>query len=729
MDEKRMKTRSEQRRRGTWPLLFMLALVLALFAVTGSAAAIDVLDQQQTQTNGGFAMLNGPIPVVQSFTAGHTAPLGKISVYIGGYGGAYLMRAEIWSSSGILGATELTVPNGDNRWQDITFTPAPTLTAGTQYSIVLRWVGNTFVWLFGAPNPYSGGAASWNAGWDMCFKTYYYVADTTPPVITPPANVTADAPSSAGVAVNFASASATDDVDGTLPASAIHYYTDYGTASQAEVHSGDTFPIGTTTVTAAAADSSGNIGTATFTITVWTDTTPPVVTPPSNITVEATGAAGAEASFGSASASDNVDGAMPATSIHYYTGYGTDDQVEVHSGDLFPIGTTTVTVAATDTHNNIGTATFTVSVVDTTSPVLTVPADITVGATGPAGATVTFSVSATDVVDGAVTPRTAPVSGVTFPIGEITVWVSATDSAGNTSADTFLVTVLGPTGMLDALAGTIAEASDDPTAPGGIAPIIAESLLAKVNAALAALQRGNKNDAKVAMNDLKALINEVQAQTSKSISPEAAAAIIAAANGLIDMLSAPAPTLPMTTGAFAGPDNNDTVWQVQVNVVGSAFDPENPYNTLAAGTMSFAASQTLPDGTEVEKAFTMTVDCHYSIDYFPSGDLVDAGAAVGICGFVVASTGGEGVPAVGDYYLFLAWDGAQGYQNPDGTMGYYPDTWTFAPWGGASYMRNFQRTIIAAWSTYGSSSYVGSMNLWPVTEGDISVTGGMVLPV
>lgn len=38
----------------------------------------------------------------------------------------------------------------------------------------------------------------------------------------------------------------------------------------------------------------------------------------------------------------------------------------------------------------------------------------------------------------------------------------------------------------------------------------------------------------------------------------------------------------------------------------------------------------------------------YGVDYFRPAGWVDAGEAVGICGFVVASSGGEGVPAVGD---------------------------------------------------------------------------------
>jgi hypothetical protein len=62
------------------------------------------------------------------------------------------------------------------------------------------------------------------------------------------------------------------------------------------------------------------------------------------------------------------------------------------------------------------------------------------------------------------------------------------------------------------------------------------SLLAKVNAAIAALNRGNPNDAKVAMNDLKALINQVEAQTDKKIKPDTAAAIIDRANAIITAL-------------------------------------------------------------------------------------------------------------------------------------------------------------------------------------------------
>lgn len=89
-------------------------------------------------------------------------------------------------------------------------------------------------------------------------------------------------------------------------------------------------------------------------------------------------------------------------------------------------------------------ATFTVTVEDTTPPVLTLPAGITTGATGPTGAAVTFSAGATDLVDGAVSVTCTYASGDTFPIGTTTVTCSATDSARNTATGAFKVTVTAP---------------------------------------------------------------------------------------------------------------------------------------------------------------------------------------------------------------------------------------------------------------------------------------------
>ena len=79
--------------------------------------------------------------------------------------------------------------------------------------------------------------------------------------------------------------------------------------------------------------------------------------------------------------------------------------------------------------------------VDTAPPVLSLPADITTEATSPTGALVTYSASATDGVDGAVTPSCTPVSGGTFALGLTGVTCTATDQAGNAASGSFNVTV------------------------------------------------------------------------------------------------------------------------------------------------------------------------------------------------------------------------------------------------------------------------------------------------
>ena len=82
---------------------------------------------------------------------------------------------------------------------------------------------------------------------------------------------------------------------------------------------------------------------------------------------------------------------------------------------------------------------------DTTPPVITVPANITVRANAKQnrkrGSFVSFTVSATDNVDGTVPATANPPSGSFFPIGITTVIVTAEDSHHNSSQKQFTVTV------------------------------------------------------------------------------------------------------------------------------------------------------------------------------------------------------------------------------------------------------------------------------------------------
>jgi hypothetical protein len=122
------------------------------------------------------------------------------------------------------------------------------------------------------------------------------------------------------------------------------------------------------------------------------------------------------------------------------------------SGSFFPVGTTTVTGAATDVDNDQVTCTFTITVNDTQPPSITCPANITVDATSPSGAVVTFTATASDNVPG-VTVLSNPPSGHVFPVGTTTVTSTATDTAANTATCSFTVTVNNPT-LTVARAGT-----------------------------------------------------------------------------------------------------------------------------------------------------------------------------------------------------------------------------------------------------------------------------------
>ena len=82
---------------------------------------------------------------------------------------------------------------------------------------------------------------------------------------------------------------------------------------------------------------------------------------------------------------------------------------------------------------------------DTTPPTLTVPANATVEATGPAGAAFTYAATATDDVDLHPSVVCVPSSGSVFSLGATTVHCTATDAAGNSSSGSFTVTVVDTT--------------------------------------------------------------------------------------------------------------------------------------------------------------------------------------------------------------------------------------------------------------------------------------------
>lgn len=157
------------------------------------------------------------------------------------------------------------------------------------------------------------------------------------------------------------------------------------------------------------------------------DSTPPVLSLPGSLTVEATGPSGAQVLF-VAMALDDTDGEVVVACT-------------ASSGSAFPLGSTAVSCSATDAAGNVASGAFAVTVVDSTPPVLTLPALSEIEASSPGGALVTFSATAADTVDGAVATTCVPSSGSLFPVGSTTVTCSAVDAHGNAATGSFPITV------------------------------------------------------------------------------------------------------------------------------------------------------------------------------------------------------------------------------------------------------------------------------------------------
>jgi uncharacterized delta-60 repeat protein len=101
------------------------------------------------------------------------------------------------------------------------------------------------------------------------------------------------------------------------------------------------------------------------------------------------------------------------------------------------------TVTAADAAGNTRTAAvgYTVRAAPPSTVTLTLPDDVTAEATGPNGAAVTYSVSAS----GGASVSCAPGSGATFALGATTVRCAATDAAGNRAEGAFVVRVVDTT--------------------------------------------------------------------------------------------------------------------------------------------------------------------------------------------------------------------------------------------------------------------------------------------
>ena len=348
------------------------------------------------------------------------------------------IRVEIVQSGAVWNSTSWAIGEWDSQQKEMLGTIPDTLTSGCHVENTSGEI-RTVLFSINAPNEegtydmrFIAQADPECLGVDVGNLILALSADIdgTAPVVTAPLDITVEATESAGTPATdpaiiafLADVSATDLVDDDQTLLITHD----GPAM---------YPLGvTTTVTFTVTDSAGNNSTEFATVSV-VDSTPPVVTAPVDITVEATGPAGTPESdpaiiafLAGLSATDLVD----------------DDQTLLFEHDgpaMYPLGvTTTVTFSIADSAGNTSTGFATVTVVDSTPPVITAPGNIIVEATEPSGTPDTDSaiidfladVSATDLVDDDQTLLITHDGPAMYPLGvTTTVTFSVTDSAENT---------------------------------------------------------------------------------------------------------------------------------------------------------------------------------------------------------------------------------------------------------------------------------------------------------
>ncbi|MDF7813550.1 HYR domain-containing protein [Hymenobacter sp. YC55] len=245
--------------------------------------------------------------------------------------------------------------------------------------------------------------------------------------VTDDQNPTITAPAAVAVTTDLNSCAATNVTLGS-PVTA-----DNCSVASVSSNAPGSFPLGSTIVTWTVRDGSGNVATATQTVTV-TDKQKPTISAPVAVTKAAdtdncTAAIGAW--LGTATAADNCTGLV----------------VTNDAPATFPKGTTTVIWTATDGSGNTATASQTVTVVDTQKPVFSYkPANLAVGTdAGTCSATLTLVLpvatdNCTDATVSGVRSDNLALSAA-FPKGTTTITWTATDAASNTTSYVQSITV------------------------------------------------------------------------------------------------------------------------------------------------------------------------------------------------------------------------------------------------------------------------------------------------
>lgn len=195
-------------------MLLMATLAFTLLLASGVAMAAVVLDQEQSVTTGGFTLADANHRFAQTFRAGATGKLRKVSVFAGcctrvdqgspvfngNPPGDMILKVFAVNKSGLPTGSALaskvvprekfTLHDGTMSWMGVRFRPAASVRDGKRYALVMtsstsRAAPNDFkyTWANANSDPYTRGFMSHKFGkkaWstrfverlDQSFKTY-----------------------------------------------------------------------------------------------------------------------------------------------------------------------------------------------------------------------------------------------------------------------------------------------------------------------------------------------------------------------------------------------------------------------------------------------------------------------------------------------------------------------------------------------------------------------------
>jgi hypothetical protein len=273
------------------------------------------------------------------------------------------------------------------------------------------------------------------------------VADTTPPTIVCPANLTvsADEHGQAAVPDFLATLSA---ADACTPAASLQKV-------QAPA-AGTLVNCGANLITITVTDAAGNPATCTPTFTV-VDTTPPTVVCPGNLTISANDQCQALVPdlLAQLVASDNC---TPAAALV--------KSQSPPAGSAAALGNTLITITVTDASGNHTTCTTTLTVVDTTPPAIICPANVTVSADDHGQAAVpdflaTLSAADTCTPAASLLKAQVPAAGTLVTCGVTPVTITVTDGAGNHATCTTTLTVVDTTPPTVVCPGNLTVSAND----------------------------------------------------------------------------------------------------------------------------------------------------------------------------------------------------------------------------------------------------------------------------